>query len=251
MLGWKLFVRAFTLITENLLAALRISLVPYALAMGAGLWVALSFPDWVGAPLDPENPPPAGYVLGSMGSLALGIFASLWISVGWHRFALLGEEPQGWVPPLNGPLLLAYFGRTLLAFLVAFLAALTIVVMLTVLLVPLFGPAAQVVPAAGGFFAACLVFYRVGVILPAGAAGKPMRMNDALIATKGQAQTIIVLAFLTLGVTILLRLPMLLEETNAVISTLYQFVTGLIGLMLGVGTLTALYGHLVEGRPVD
>lgn len=251
MLGWKLFVRALTLITENLGGALRVSLVPYGLAVGAGLWVTLSYPELVGTPLDPENPPPAGYVLGSMASLLIGVFASVWISVGWHRFALLGEEPQGWVPPLNGPLLPGYLGRTLLAFLMALLAAVTIVVMLTVLLIPLFGPAVQAVPAAGGFFAACLVFYRVGVILPAGAAGKPMRMNDALIATKGQAQTIIVLALLTLGVTVLLRLPMLLEETNAVISTLYQFVTGWIGLMLGVGTLTALYGHLVEGRPVD
>ncbi|CTQ49406.1 hypothetical protein [Jannaschia donghaensis] len=251
MLGWKLFVRALTLITENLLPAIRVSLVPYGLAMAAGLWVALTYPEWVGQQLDPENPPPAGFILGTMASLIIGVFASLWVSVGWHRYALLGEVSDGWVPPLRMDLLLSYFGRTLLAFLMAALAAITVATMLAVLLVPLFQESVAAVPAAGGFFAACLVFYRVGVILPAGAAGKPMRMNDALIATKGQAQTIIVLALLTVGVTFLLRLPILLEDANVVISTLYQFVTGWIGLMLGVGTLTALYGHLVEGRPVE
>ncbi|SDY30606.1 hypothetical protein SAMN05444004_10196 [Jannaschia faecimaris] len=251
MLGWKLFVRALTLITDNLMAAMKVSLVPYALAVGAGLWVALSYPEWVGVPLDPENPPPPGFVLGTMGSLLVGVLASLWISVGWHRFALLGEQSGGWVPRLNGNLMLGYFGRTLLTFLMALLAAIAVITMLVVLLVPLFGESVQAIPAVGGFFAACLVFYRIGVILPAGAAGKPMKMGEALIATKGQAQTIIVLALLTVGVTLLLRLPLLIEETNVIISTLYQFVTGWIGLMLGVGTLTALYGHLVEGRPLD
>lgn len=251
MLGWKLFVRAVTLITDNLLAAMRVSLLPYLLAVGSGLWVALSYPEWIGVQIDPQNPPPAGFVLGSMGSLLIGIFASLWISVGWHRYALLGELDAGWLPRLNGSLLLGYLGRTLLAFGMAILAAVTVITMLIVLLVPLFGPSVQALPAVAGFFAACIVFYRVGVILPAGAAGKSMRMNEALVATKGQAQTIVVLAFLTVGVTLLLRLPMLLEETSVIISTLYQFVTGWIGLMLGVGTLTALYGHMVEGRPVE
>ncbi|WP_179381265.1 hypothetical protein [Jannaschia marina] len=251
MLGWKLFIRALTLITDNLLSALRVSLLPYALAVGAGLWVALSYPEWVGVPLDPENPPPQGYLLGTMGSLLVGAFASIWVSVAWHRYALLGEERAGWVPALRGDLMAGYLGRAMLTLLVAFLAALTVVVMLSVLLIPLFGPSVQLVPAAGGFFAACIVFYRIGVILPAGAAGKAMTMNEALIATKGQAQTVVVLAFLTLGVTFLLRLPLLIEDTGVVLSTLYQFVTGWIGLMLGVGTLTALYGHVVEGRPLD
>ncbi len=251
MLGWKLFVRAVTLITDNLWPAFRVSLLPYALAVGSGLWVALSFPEAAGAPLDVENPPPAGYVLGSMASLLVGIFASLWISVGWHRFALLGEEPEGWVPPLRGALLLGYFGRTLLTFFMAFLAAATVVVMLVTLLVPLFGQSIQALPAILGLFAAAVVFYRIGVILPAGATGRAMRMNEALRATKGQAQTITILAILTIGTTLLLRLPLLLEDTNILLSTIYQFVTGWIGLILGVGTLTALYGHLVEGRPVD
>jgi hypothetical protein len=251
MLGWKLFIRAITLITDNLLAALRLSLVPYLLAAGAGFWLQISYPEWVGVPITPENPPPADYLLWSMGSLLVGVVASLWISVGWHRFALLGEEGAGWVPPFKGDLMLGYLGRTLLAFFVAFLAAATAVTMLVVLLVPLFGPTAQGVAGVGGFFAFCLVLYRIGIILPAGAAGKPMRMNEALIATKGQAQTIIVLAFLTVGVTLLFRLPLMFEDTGPLVSSLYLFATGWIGLMLGVGTLTALYGHLVEGRPVE
>ncbi|SFJ79834.1 hypothetical protein [Jannaschia pohangensis] len=251
MLGWKLFIRALTLITDNLLAAMKVSLVPYALAVTTGLSVAFLYPEWVGVQLDPENPPPPGFVFGTFGSLLVGIFASLWVSVGWHRYALLGELGDGWIPPLNGTLVMGYLGRTVLTFLVALLAAAAVVTMLVVLLVPLFGESIQTIPLVAGVFAACLVFYRIGVILPAGAAGKPMRMNDALIATKGQAQTIIVLAFVTVGVTLLLRLPLLLEDTNVLISTMYQFVTGWIGLMLGVGTLTALYGHLVEGRPLD
>ena len=251
MLGWKLFVRALTLITDNLGPALRLSLLPYGLAVASGIWVALSYPEWIGAPLDPEAPPPAGFVLASMGSILLGVLASLWISVGWHRFALLGEEPEGWVPPFHGARVLRYLGRTVLAFGMAFLAAMAVVTMLVVLLVPLFGETAAALPATVGFFVACLVFYRIGIILPAGAVGRDMRLNEALIATKGQAQTILVLAVLTVGVTLLLRLPTLLEDAGPIVSTLYQFVTGWIALMLGVGTLTALYGHLVEGRPVD
>lgn len=252
MLGWKLFKRALMLIVENLGPALRVSLLPYGVAVAISLWVALRWPEWAGVmTLDPDMPPPGGFVAATLASGLVTIVASLWVAVGWHRYILMGEEPRGWVPVFHGNLILGYLGRSIIVGIVVLLIVLAVSTMGAVLLLPLFGPAAAPAVSAIGFFAAAIFFYRIGLILPAGTVEAPMRINAALVATKGQSGAIIILAFLTVGFSFALQIPTQLDGGAGVIDAVYQAVVGWIGLMLGVGTLTALYGYLIEGRPVD
>ena len=270
MLGWKLFTRAATLLIENLSAALRVSLLPYGLATAVGAWLLVSHPGLTqGLALPGATPDTVGQNLDGAGLLFLGavvnLVAWLWIAVDWHRFVLLSEDPEGWVPPLHGRAMLGYLGRSILIGLLTVLVILLVSTMAAVLVLPLFGPGGQVFVSAVAFFVAMILFYRLGLVLPARAVDRSMSFAEAMAATRGHSGTVVILALVTAAVTMLLQVPTLLDAPEAVptdgeavpeagglgITFVYQTVVQWIALMLGVGTLTTLYGHLVEGRPVE
>lgn len=254
MLGWKLFLRAIKLISDNLPAALRISAVPYGIAAVISVWVASRWPEFAGVStmdLDPAAPPPSDYVTALVFSSLLTLAASFWIAVAWHRYILLAEQGEGWVPPFRGDLILAYLGRSLLVGLAVAVLVMAVVTMLTVLLAPIFGAGVSPLIGAVALFVAMVLFYRLGVVLPAGAVGRRMTFGEAMRSTAGHSGTAVVLALLTVGFSILLQVPTMLDGSMGAVTAIYQVVVQWIGLMLGVGTLTALYGVVVEGRPVD
>lgn len=252
MLGWKLFVRAVRLLLDHLDAALKLSLVPYLAVAVATIWLGLSFPEWIGrGEFDPADPPPTGFVAGQLAVLLLNTAVTLWIAVGWHRFVLLAEAPNGWLPPLRGPEMLGYFGRSALIGVLIVAVILVVSLMLATLVVPIAPGLAGPVIGAGALFVGMILFYRLAMVLPAGAIGRSMGFGEAMRQTSGHTGTVVVLALLTVGFTLLLEVPTLLDGTGGLVTLIYQVVVGWIGLMLGVGVLTALYGHLVEGRPVD
>jgi hypothetical protein len=254
MLGWKLFLRAIKLISDNLPAALRISALPYGVAAAISVWVASRWPEFAGISameLDPAAPPPTEYVTAFLGSGLVTLAASLWIAVAWHRYILLAEEGEGWVPPFDGSLILSYLGRSLLVGLAVAVLVMAVTTMLTVLLAPLFGTAVSPLIGAVALFTAMVLFYRLGVVLPAGAVGRRMMFGEAMRTTAGHSGTAVILALLTVGFSLLLQVPTMLDGQLGLVTAIYQIVVQWIGLMLGVGTLTALYGVVVEGRPVD
>lgn len=253
MLGWKLFLRALSLLVENLGAALRLSALPYALVVVASVWAVSSGSS--GLPSAMEDPVTGEMVALSLPDLLvalLSLFASLWIAVQWHRYVLLSESPEGWVPPFNGPEVLGYLGRSILIGLLVVLVMLAISTMVAVLVLPLFGTAATGVVGAAALFVAMILFYRLAIVLPAGSIGRKMTLGEAMTITRGHSGTVVVLALLTVGFSFLLQVPTMLDGGGTgPITVVYQLVVQWIALLLGVGTLTALYGHLVEGRPVD
>ncbi|MEM7488351.1 MAG: hypothetical protein AAF390_04420 [Pseudomonadota bacterium] len=253
MLGWKLFLRAINLILDNLGAALRISALPYGIAAAVSVWVAMSWPESIGVPMqvDPENPLPPDYAGALVLSGAVTIAASLWIAVGWHRYVLLAEGGEGWVPPFNGGIVLGYLGRSILVGLAVGVIVLAISTMASVLLLPLLGPSVTPLIGALALFVAMILFYRLGVVLPAGAVGRSMTFGEAMRSTAGHSGTAVILALLTVAFSFLLQLPTALEGSAGAITVVYEIVVGWIGLIIGVGTLTALYGVVVEGRPVE
>ncbi len=252
MLGWKLFLRAINLILDNLGAALRISALPYGIAAAVAIWVAVSWPEYIGVvQFDPEDPPPADFALAKLVELMVALIAYLWVAVGWHRYVLLEEGGYGWVPPFRGDLVLGYLGRSLLVGLAVVVIMLAVATMIIVLLAPIFGAAMQTFAYAVAFFVAMILFYRLGVVLPAGAVGRRMTFGEAMGVTQGHSRTAALLALLTLAFSQLLQLPTSLDGGGGAITVVYQVVVQWIGLMLAVGTLTALYGVVVEKRPVD
>lgn len=257
MLGWKLFTRAVSLLIENLAEALRVSALPYLVVIAVSVWVAGRYPGMEElARIDADAMaadvalPQAG-AIGAYVLLALvNVVVSLWIAVAWHRYVLLDERPTGFLPQMRIGAILGYLWLSILI-------GLLVLVTIMVATIPL-GVLAVTIPFLAGLipvvalFAAMLVFYRLSLVLPARAVEREMSFGEALRATGGHNDTVVVLALLTVAFSLLLQVPTMLDDqAPGMISAVYQGVVGWIGLMVGVSTLTALYGHLVEGRPVE
>lgn len=249
MLGWKLFTRAITLLLDNLGDALRVSALPYGVLIAVSVWFSTSYPDLQ----DPATMTAASAAAaGPLFLIAiLNLVVSLWIAVAWHRYVLLEERSNGWITPMNGGAMLGYLGRSILIGLLVALIVLVVSIPLGMFALILPAGLATTLIGAAALFVAMIVFYRLAVVLPAGAVDRPLTFRDAWQATKGQSGTVVVLALLTVGFSLALQIPALIEGSSGVIGAIYQGVVGWIGLMIGVSTLTALYGHLVEGRPVE
>lgn len=267
MLGWRLFARAVTLVTDNIGAALRVSLIPYgvfALIVAlvgeptAGFDLGAVAPeepvvDGAGEVVSPDGiPAPVGNPVTALLGLLLYLFVMLWVAVAWHRFALLDEVPGGWLPAVKGERLLGYLWRSFVIGLFAITAIVLANLLLGTLLLPLLGAGAglNAMFAAVSFFVGMVIFYRLAPVLPARAVDRPMTYGDALRATSGHVQTVMILALLTAALSLGLQLPVFLEGARGAVTVVYELVVGWISLMVGAGVLTVLYGHLVEGRPV-
>ncbi|UWQ18121.1 hypothetical protein [Jannaschia sp. M317] len=247
MLSWNIFRRALTLIIDNIGAALRVSALPYGVLVVVSLYFVGSADVMSVTTLDPTGGDlpdiPDGFIGALLITSLAQLFAFLWIAVAWHRYVLLEEGGATWVPPFHGDLMLGYFGRSFLLGLMVF--GVVIGVSMTLgLVVP-----AMAIPVS--FVLATIVTYRCGMILPAGAVGRSLKIGDAWEATKGQSGTMVLLALLTYALSLLLQVPTMLDGEVGVISTIYGLVVGWFLLLVGVSILTSLYGHLIEGRPVD
>ena len=251
MLGWKLFARAVTLLIENLGEALRVSAVPYAVVIALTVWIAGAYPEagesgiLDAGSLEADAAAAGPYLL----TAVVNLVASLWIAVAWHRYVLLSERPGGLLPRMHGAAMLGYLGRSILIGLLVALVIFVVSIPLTLLAV-VAPPLAALIPVTA-LFVAMILFYRLSIVLPARAVDRRMTFREALAATEGHSATVVVLALLTVGFSLLLQVPTMLDGSAGIITAVYQGVIGWIGLMIGVSTLTALYGHLVEGRPVD
>lgn len=258
MTSWTIFRRAILLVVDNLSAAIRITALPYAAFAGVSLWFAGTLDVATMAQVEAGNGAealPPGVAVGILLTGLVQLVAFLWIAVAWHRYVLLREGGEGWVPALEGRLLLGYLGRSILIGLLV-LAAFAIVA-------TAIAPFAPAMALAIATIIGMVLTYRLGLILPAGAVGRPMNVAEAWRATTGQSATVVLLALMTFALSLLFQLPALLDAPEAVegageglaapgpIAVIYELVVTWILLMLGVTLLSTLYGHFVEGRPVD
>jgi hypothetical protein len=92
-------------------------------------------------------------------------------------------------------------------------------------------------------------WFRVAVILPGTALGKPLTVGRGWAATAGIKGAIfsaaLILVLLNVGVTILLG-PIM--AGMPIVGTLINLAVNWVTLMVGVSILTTLYGHVIEGR---
>ena len=186
-MGLRIFAHAAALVFRYFASALSISAVLYL--------VPTVLYQFALATTITKNPDPltamrvAGPILG-----LLSAAAALWIAVGWHRYILLDEMPGTIVPPFRGDRILAYFGNTLLVGLIAGAVGLVVFVPLVFIAAGIARGGGAVsyllilVSLVGYFFAAVLV-YRVSLILPASAIGKPITISESWAATRGSGGT--------------------------------------------------------------
>ena len=266
MLGWSLFLRAATSVVDDLPAALRISLVPYLAVSITQVWHLHAYPGVTVVGLEPGDVLPPGYVGSAFLILLLNLVALSWIAVGWHRRVLLGELSSGWLPASEPRRIAAYLGRTVAVWLVMLLILLTVATMVIVLLAPLIGPPAEPFAWALGFLLAMTLFYRLGIVLPAGAVDRPLSMSEAMRATEGLSRPAVVMSLVLGAFWLLLQVPPLLDAAAlpeaagglraedvasagpGAVTVVYQLVIQWFLLLLGVGTLTTTYVHATTGR---
>ncbi|MFP7569374.1 hypothetical protein ACGKZZ_01235 [Marivita sp. S2033] len=250
MQGWQIFRHSFNLVMTNLDQALRLSLVLYLVQSAYTIYSYLNPPELTEVEgtqiptMSPETVLPT-IVLG-----LLAVIASLWIAVAWHRFALMGEQVRGWVPRFHGSEILSYLGRSIL---IGFLIVFGVIIVS----VPV-GLLSAGLPALLGLLTLFLVgfaaylFFRLGIMLPAAALGNKLRLGEAWAATKGQSATILVLALIVVGASIVIQLPSWFnDDPSSIINLVYALVMNWIATMIGISVLTTLYGHYVEGRSID
>jgi len=239
-MGWQIFTHSVRLVWANLGVALRISAVLYIVSAIFQVWAQMSGFGTV------ENGVPNTEGGGiQLISTVVSIITSLWIAVAWHRYILLEEVPEGFLPEWHGARMAAYFGRSLLIGL-----AMLGVVLLSAL--PMFvgiqGVLGSALVTFGAIFSIFL-FYRVCAVLPSAAMGKPLTMAESWRATEGNTGTIIVLVLCMLVGVFALMLPgAILAPISLTLSVVYLVAAQWFITMFGISIFTTFYGYFIEKR---
>lgn len=256
MKGQQIFLHSVRQVTGNLEGALRVSVLPYALQALIGL-LLVGGAGTMAAGMGPGNPRAA--VFGTSGlamllAMVVSVVAGLWVAVAWHRYVLLNEQPQSYVPAWNGERMMSYFLRSLGygAILVvggAVLGAIVGVVLgriagvSTMLFLILLAALVQVPVAIAGF--------RLTAALPAAALGDEQEFLAGWKATEGHTADIAVLAVLAIAAHLVIALVgMAVFSHFWILMIIWQLLTGWVVMMVGVSILTTLYGHYLQGRPL-
>lgn len=253
MKGWSIFSHSVSMVLRNFQAAIQIFLVPTLLVFAVVFAVVYAA---IQSGLAPQGQAvnvalgsvPSGLLLQMAAVWIVVMLISIWGVVAWHRYVLLEEMPEGWIPRLHTSNILIYFLRAV---------QLVIVSVIALLVVAFIGSA--FVEAAGLFGAAILIVLFIGialflsrllVILPAAAVGRPFGLSDALEATKGAVPALFLLGVCVFLAQLAVELTLSAVSGIPAVSLALQLGFAVMLSLLNVSIMTTLYGHYVEGRPV-
>ncbi|WP_435311498.1 hypothetical protein [Primorskyibacter sedentarius] len=250
MKGWQIFVHSVRLVLNNIGAAFRISFVLYLVSAAAQVYGYMNADTMAEVETGAFSPEAIQLDGTTLFLSLLGLVASLWIAVAWHRFVLEEEYPTGFLPRMHGAKMLGYFGRSLLIGIIVMLGTIGAGFILGVVafLAPPLG--LLIFPVSIGLGA--VLFFRLGSILPACAVGQKLSLNEAWAATRGEATTFVVLGVIITLATLVIFLPSLINSDPAsVINLIYVLVVNWFATIIGISLLTTVYGHFIQGRPID
>jgi len=247
MLGFKIVRHSLAMVFGNFTEALRIGAVPII-----GL-SAFSFITGFVVAKNADRGHLVAWILPVMiMAVVLAVIIFPWVAVAWHRFILRGERPTGFLPSWSRGHTWGYIKKSLL--LAAVALALIALAILAASLVFRGGPQAPGAPVGRALVAVVglLVYYlflRFSLVLPAIALGEPAYFSQSWEET-GQIKGAIIVAAITLGVAnglegIAVRYIPLIPLAQ-VIDTIW----GWAFTMVGISTLTTVYGYLFEERPL-
>ncbi|UXX81899.1 hypothetical protein [Roseovarius pelagicus] len=249
MTGLKVIIHALRMVWGNRREAVQIGLAPVMLMIVATVILRIhDGPIWSMAhALSFEQ-----VVLNAFASeeafllMLLWVFATIWFFVSWHRFILLEEYPKGWLPPLHREESIAYlraatwlFGIGIVAlFVMVFVTAILGEVMFNIFVL--------------GVALLAFVIYRISPILPAAAVGRKMGFSEVLVATQGASLTILmVMVFRYAASRVLDATVAGAADINGALGLIVFGVLTFVLSLINVSILTTIYGHWVEGRPLD
>lgn len=188
-------------------------------------------------------------------SLFAGFLCWVWLAVGWHRYVLDGDEPQGWLPRMHIGRLLRYFGKAILTALptipIFLIAMVFLIILETDDMVPFSTKDAFALGPNFTFFLvvafATYVTFRFGPALPAAAMDDRLTLREAWRMTAPLGGTLVNLAI----IITLIYIPLsAITNAFAANNVLYLAFTAAsdVTSLLTLSVLTVLYGHLVQGR---
>ena len=250
MKSWLLFQRSVLLVFDNFLPALRITILPFAIAAAGFVLLFQQFFDAASAPGEVTIPTSFFPLFILVFLLCIAVW--LWIVVAWHRYILLEESSGSWIPKWNGAEMLSYFGRAFLLSLAMIPISFVILGVLSAVLGGTGNVAALFIVGALASAIVGIFFFRICAILPAAALGKNLTFGEAWAATKGEAGTAVGLGILFYGGSYLLNLPLTMGgPQSGLIALVYSVVVSWVTTMVGVSILSTVYGHYIEGRALE
>ncbi|MEL7301112.1 MAG: hypothetical protein AAFM92_12080 [Pseudomonadota bacterium] len=251
---------ALRMLWANLGNAARVSVVPLLLmylaiiVVGGGGFLAIG-----GAGMfDPSAQaasPGAGVGFGAvlLGLVVFGIaivFMS-WVAISWHRFVLLEEYPQSWMPPFRGEEIRSYVGKLILLSFVYFLIAL-LPIFIVGMVASGAGEGAGVILGAAALLVLVPVFlwisFRLSSVLPAAAVAKEMGIGEAWRETQSHSGTIFWFGLCYVAVVIGIQIVVAFLGLIPILGFLISIAGSWFVTILGFSALTTVYGVAVEGR---
>lgn len=247
MKAWAIFVHSIRQVFGNLPEALQITGLIYLGQMAVAIALGAS-PNLLVAPEEATT----GEAFATLGAVLAMLLALIWIAVAWHRFVLLNERPAGFIPALSPARLVRYTGWSLAIALLALLIGAVLWLAFGTLFFGIFGLTqfASLLTVISVLVPVFTFLYRLSTILPGVAIDRPLGLADGWVATTGETPTILILAFLSGVMSIVLSSPLSFLPEGSVLALLWQVVTGWVQMMIGASILTTLYGHYIEKRPL-
>jgi len=264
MKGFLIFKHALFMVLRNWKEALKIGLIPWSItlivffvAFGSAGVEALttSASHGLGRELAVDQ------TLGKL--IFVGVvaaFCALWVAINWHRYVLLEEYPEHWIPNIQLNRIFAYLGQCLLLGLAIFAIGLAVMLVSSLIGVVIAaivdgGRSGVAIVMAGVSILINLIIgivsYRIIAVLPAVAVGESLSIGKAFDATKGANFSIFVLLLINFAVNFVLQFLVGLtalasQEVAMILGLLSASVLGL----TNISVLTTFYGHYVEGREI-
>lgn len=220
-----------------------------------------------GNPTVMMEPPGGGTILGFLLIVVFAVVAYCWAAVGWHRYVLLEETGNGFLPVWRGDRIGAYFGRAFIVGIVVILAVLGGVLVVGIVATITQSVGVAIALGIGLVFGASWVATRIGLVLPAAALGERMTIGESWAVTRpvasqiflplivialvvGVVQQLIVVIF---GQTTTVEMFGMMQE-QVLVSVPGQVLSGLVSwlqILVNLALMTTLYGNLVEGRQLN
>lgn len=245
MTGGALIAHSWRMISSDPVATLRVVLVPWLVMTLATFAVGDVTIDVGDA--EAATAPLAGSTLLV---LILVVACWLWMAIAWHRYALTGEQPRGWVPAFNASRALSYLGRALLVS----LPVIPVILVAALVFAPFFSDDTGSDGFGGGlvfsmFLSAVFAYisFRFGPYLPAVAMGRPVAFGQAWRSTTPQNAAILQAALITALCLLPFELLAMAGNGGVLVVAFTTIGSDLVGL-LSLSVLTTLYGVLIEGR---
>lgn len=254
--GYRMLRHVVAQVFGNFGQAARLTFLPTFLPMAVLLMLFLNWGvSFSGDPFAGSGPGaevnPGLIFLAVLVGVVVSMITYCWAAVGWHRYILLEEYGHGIAPEWHGSYILSYLGRSFLIGIIA--VGLGIAGMLAMGIVFSILPfeAVAFLLMIGFSMGLTWVITRIGLILPAAALGKPMRVGESWKATEPVSTDLLVpVVIISIAMTILNQLAAALFGTSALVMVPMALIYW-VQILLNLSLMTTLYGIQIQGRHLN